>query len=490
MVRRIRYVGIVMVLAAVIGCSQEQAPVPEAYEIASRDVEAVTLGMDSIRARDTLRVLTRNNATTYFLHRGAEMGFEYEMVKKFAEEELGVHVKMIVPPHWDDMIPWLRQGKGDLIAASMTVTGERAERVRFARPYNTVYQVILNRVEDDTVSSPADLIGKRIHVRTGSSYYTRLRALNDSLGGGIDIVAVPEEYETEYVIRLLMDKVIDMTVADVTIARMEQSQYDSLRINCRITEDEQIAWAVRPDADSLAERVNAFVDRVYINERGHSAFYNILYRRYFRHTRRYNSFRRSVARLRTEGSISPYDDLIRQHAQAHGFGFSLIAAQVYQESRFNPEAQSWVGAQGLMQLMPRTAEALGVEDASNPSENVEAGVRYLRRMYDRFDGESLEAYDRLAFALASYNVGYSHVRDARALAEEEQRSGQHWADNVEWMLLNLSRREYYSRARAGYARGHEGVNYVNQILDRAATYKRHLTQVESMKNTPELANAR
>ncbi len=454
------------VLALLAGCEQE-ADV-ETIELVRQPMQAVRLDLDSIRARDTLRVLTRNSSVTYFLHRGREMGFEYELVKRFADE-LGVNLKMIAPPSWDDLIPWLLEGKGDMIAAQMTVTARRTGQVSFTAPYNIVHQVVLNRVEDDSICTPAALKGRRVHVRKGSSYYRRLVELNRELGDSILIVPVPEYYETEYIIQLLMDRLVDVTVADENIARMEQTHYDSLRVNCRISDRQDIAWAVRPGADSLLSAANAYIRDIYGS--GRSAFYNIIYRRYFDHAGHYGRFKESHESVRYEGRISPYDDILARNAHRYGFPFELVAAQAYQESRFNPRAESWAGAQGLMQLMPRTAEELGVRDPHDIGQNVEAAVRYLRRLYDRFD-EDLEDLDRLAFALASYNVGYSHVRDARTLCREDDLDPNRWRGNVEWMLLNLSRRVYYSRVPAGYARGHEAVNYVNSILSRAETYRR------------------
>jgi membrane-bound lytic murein transglycosylase F len=442
----------------------------QAYGMLSLDDRAVTpvrIDLDSILARDTLRVLTRNSAYTYFLHRGTEMGFEYELAHDLAEK-LGVNLRMVVPPSWDDMIPWLLAGKGDIIASAMTITPERERHVQFSHPYKSVHQVVLTRQSETPIQAPEDLAGKQVHVRAGSSYYRRLLEVNDEIGGGIEVVAVPEYYGTEYIIQLLMDRIIDVTVADENIAQIEQAHYDSLRIDCRISDIQQLAWAVRPGADSLLARVNEYIDDIYTS--GRSAFYNILHRRHFEHPRRYDSFKTSLRKFRDQGQISGWDDLLKRHSDTYKFQFSLVAAQVYQESRFDPNAKSWVGAVGLMQLMPRTAEYLGVENINDPEQNVEAGVRYLRRLYDRLD-DTIRHRDRLAFALASYNVGYSHLRDARKIAAEDDLNPDVWAGNVEWVLLNLSRSQYYERAAAGYARGHEGVNYVNNILDRAQTYQ-------------------
>ncbi len=447
------------------GCGQQSE------QISGTGLKTVHFDLDSILTRDTLRVLSRNNTHTYLLHRGAEMGFEYELISEFANR-LGVHVRMVIPPDWDDMTSWLLAGKGDVIAAAMTATASRKGQVRFCEPYNTVYQVVLTRTDSDSIKTPEDLSGRQVHVRLGSSYFASLIEINAGLASEgkdtIRVVPIPEKQETETIIRSLADGKIDITIADINIALMETSFADeALRINCRISADQKIAWAVRPDADSLAMQIDAYIDEIY--GRGRSAFYNILYRKYYSQPKRYTAHSRSVSLLQSEGRLSAFDDLFKQHGKQHGFDWKLVAAQAYQESRFNPRAKSWVGALGIMQIMPRTARELGLTDPYNPSQSIEGGVRYLRRMYDRFDA-SLEPDDRLAFALASYNMGYGHVRDARKLAEEDGLNPDRWGRNVEAMTLNLSREAYHQRAKSGYARGLEAVRYVGLILKRWEAY--------------------
>jgi membrane-bound lytic murein transglycosylase MltF len=92
----------------------------------------------------------------------------------------------------------------------------------------------------------------------------------------------------------------------------------------------------------------------------------------------------------------------------------LIKAQIYQESRFNPQAVSPVGALGLMQLMPATAQYLGVTDPIDPEQNINAGVKYLSEQYEHL-AEIPRFSDRISAALASYNGGRGYINKALAL---------------------------------------------------------------------------
>jgi membrane-bound lytic murein transglycosylase F len=142
---------------------------------------------------------------------------------------------------------------------------------------------------------------------------------------------------------------------------------------------------------------------------------------------------------------------------------------MYQESRFNPSAKSWAGARGLMQVMPRTAKELGIENLKDPEQGIIAGVRYMAWLRERFEPE-LSVRDRMWFALAAYNAGAGHVRDARRLARRQGLEPNRWFDNVEKAMLLLSKNKYAKHAAHGYVRGSEPVNYVRQIRDRYQAY--------------------
>jgi membrane-bound lytic murein transglycosylase F len=171
------------------------------------------------------------------------------------------------------------------------------------------------------------------------------------------------------------------------------------------------------------------------------------------------------------GRLSEFDDLFRQHAPAIGWDWRLLASLAYQESRFDPRARSWAGAQGILQIMPATARDIGLGDPWDPEQNVAGGVRYLDWVTDRWREIILDEDQRRRFVLASYNVGFGHVHDARRLAEKHGADPDDWNDVAYW-LLQKSKPEVFRDpvVRYGYARGLEPVLYVALILERFEHY--------------------
>lgn len=176
---------------------------------------------------------------------------------------------------------------------------------------------------------------------------------------------------------------------------------------------------------------------------------------------------------RADGVISHYDAFFQRYASTIRWDWRLLAAQCYQESTFDPQARSWAGASGLMQIMPATADHLGLSrsDINDPEKNIAAAVKYLGELEQTFS-DVRERSERIKFVLASYNGGAFHIRDAMALAEKNGRNRYRWSD-VEFFVLGLSRPEYYNDplVRYGYMRGSETVDYVRRIHERWNGYR-------------------
>lgn len=188
---------------------------------------------------------------------------------------------------------------------------------------------------------------------------------------------------------------------------------------------------------------------------------------------------------RSQGIISPYDAHFKRHGGAIGWDWRLMAAQCYQESAFDPNAVSWAGAQGLMQIMPSTAQHLNLpaEQIYHPEKNIQAAARYLRELEYKFS-DIQPRTERMWFALAAYNGGAGHIQDARTLARQEGRNANRW-DEVKHFVLRLSNPGYYNRkeVRFGYMRGSETYQYVESIRQRWREYQR----VAKPERTPEKA---
>ncbi len=416
-----------------------------------------------IQKRKVLRVLVRNNAASYFLLRGELLGFEYEMAREFARQN-GLRLEMVVGNSLPDLIAMLLEGKGDMLASFLVPTEERARQgLAFSAPYFSAAETVVARANERRLKQLSDLAGRTVVVRASSSYWKTLAQLK---AGGLQfrLQPAPETLETEDILRRVADGDYDLTVADSQILDIELAWNDKLRAVFPLGAPRSQSWAVRAEDVRLLAAVNAFWKKEYRGK-----FYNIVYRKYFQNPRKVRELIREQVDGKRRGRLSPYDDLVKQYADEYDFDWRLIAAQMYQESRFDPKVKSAVGAQGLLQVMPRTAKEMGFQRLDNPQTGIHAGVKYLDWVRDTFEAD-LDAQERLWFALAAYNAGAGHVGDARSLAAQRGWDARRWFEHVERAMLLLAKPQFARQARHGYVRGEEPVAYVRNIRDRYQVY--------------------
>ncbi|MBW2318765.1 MAG: transglycosylase SLT domain-containing protein, partial [Deltaproteobacteria bacterium] len=164
---------------------------------------------------------------------------------------------------------------------------------------------------------------------------------------------------------------------------------------------------------------------------------------------------------RIETRLPKYEKIIKRESNRYGFDWRLMAAVAYQESHLNPRAKSYKGVRGLMQLTLTTAKEMEIDSRLDPEQSIEGGIKYLSKIYKRFD--KIEGLDRMLFTLASYNIGYGHVRDAQKLALQKDLDTHKWA-SLKKTLPMLRQKKYYKKTKYGYCRGTEPVRYVNRVL--------------------------
>ena len=415
--------------------------------------------LPGLKERGRLRMLTRNNPLTYFIHRGHQVGFEYELIKEFAARH-DLRLDIVIPESHADLLTYLNEGKGDLVAAAMTITGPRRELAAFSRPYNEVDELVVVRADQDSITSLGDLAGRTVHVRRSSSFYTTMKALEDSIG--MEVVGVSDTVETEEILAGLDEGLYDITLCDSNLLDMEVAH--GLRLKAAFSiKPTVLGWAVRKDNPELL----AALDQ-YVREEKGGLLFNMMKKRYFENKRTIAKAKDSL-RVDLSGRLSPFDDLVKKYARRYDQDWRLITAQMYQESKFDPQAKSWVGALGLMQIMPETGRELGFEDLHDPEQNIHAGVKYMHQLVKRFD-PAIPAEERVRLALASYNVGYGHVLDARRLAREKGWDPDRWFGHVERAMKLLARPAYYKRARYGFCRGGQPVHYVGNVQSMYDAY--------------------
>lgn len=442
--------------------------------------------LQEILNQDELIVLTGFNAYSYFIYRGETMGFDYELISRFAEE-LGVRLVIRIVPELEEMFRMLNEGEGDIIAYNLTVTNDRKERIAFTDYLYTTKQVLVQRkpenwrtkkrheIEAQLIKTPLELDGKTINVRGHSVYRKRLENLADEIGGTINVVEAEGDVSVEHLIEMVSDGVIDYTIADENVAQLSKAQYENIDISMEVSLSQMISWGVRRNSTELRAALNTWIDSL-----KSEAVYYTIYNKYFDDRSRYRRRMESEYLVNIGGKLSQYDEELKAYAGELGWNWLLLASVIYQESQFDPYAQSWAGARGLMQLMPGTAKDMGVSNVYNPEQNMKGGVKYLKFLQSYWEDKIDDEQERIKFILASYNAGYGHVIDARALAEKFGADPDVWDDNVEKYLLLKSQKKYYTDdvVKYGYCRGFEPVNYVRDILYRFHQYEElyHVTK--------------
>ena len=246
----------------------------------------------------------------------------------------------------------------------------------------------------------------------------------------------------------------------------EMKGTDSLRFCGAKNDSLHVSWAVQQKNTELADTLDRWFNPQLVAEvKKEEAFLlsaRSVKRRVF-----------SPMLNRKGGVISHYDKFFMTYAPMARWDWRLMAAQCYQESTFDPKARSWAGACGLMQIMPGTADHLGLprNKMYDPEANIAAAGKYLQELSGYFN-DIRDRKERVNFVLASYNGGYHHIRDAMALAQKHGRNPQRWREVSEF-VLKLRQPEYYRDpiVRHGYMRGNETVDYVEKIQLRYDQYR-------------------
>lgn len=428
--------------------------------------------LQQVRDSNELVMLTLYSSTSYFIYRGQEMGFQYELCQQFARS-LGVKLTVKVAQSTAQLISMLRRGEGDLIAYNLPITKEWKDSVQYCGEEVITHQVIVQRKgsgRKQPLDDVTQLIGKEIYAKPGK-HLKRLQHLNDELGGGLLLHPVANDsVSAEELIAQVAQGKIDYTVADNDVARLNATYYPNLDIALSISFDQRASWAVRKESPQLAEAANQWH-----RENMTSPAYTASMKRYFEISK---AMPHSPILSLREGKISHYDHLFKRYAPEIDWDWRLLASLAYTESNFDTTAVSWAGARGLMQLMPRTARAMGVPEGKeqNAEESVKAAVRYIKLMAKSFG--SIPEPERTHFVLAAYNSGQGHILDAMALAEKYGKDKRRWYDHVEKFILLKSNEEYFSDpvCRFGYFRGIETYNFVREIMNRYTMYKEKIKE--------------
>ena len=409
--------------------------------------------VERIRESGKLRLITASAINSYYYYENEPTGFEFDLAQEFAKY-LNVELDIVVPG-WNNMFAYLDQGKGDFIAAGISITKERLEDASFSIPYMTIQQRIIHHNLVFEPKNMNDMEGKTFHVRRGTSYHSRLKKIKSS---GINVnYILHDNIPTEELIAMVHKRKIRFTIADSNIAMLSQRYYPDIRIGIPVQEKESLAWAVRKNDTEMLVEINRFL--LYANETG--ILKNII-DKYYENTQKFDSYELKKFHKRIETQLPKYKKVIMDECAKYGFDWRLVAAVVYQESHFNPNARSFTNVRGLMQVTHKTAQEMGISNRLDPAQSIRAGIKYLDKMYNKFSHIE-DDYQRMLFALASYNIGYGHVLDALKIAKEKGLDLTIW-QTLKTTLPLLSNPKYFKITKHGYARGWEPVQYVERIL--------------------------
>ena len=458
-----------MILLAVL-CSGVSAPAraqepgdslanvfPDIFALDSTD------DLTAMKECKVIRALVTLSRTDFFFHEGQPKGLQVEMLQQYekflnkgvSRRELRTHI-VYVPVPFNELIPALNEGRGDIAAAILTVTPEREKQAAFITGRQmAISEILVTHKSVDDIKNLYDLAGRRLYVLRGSSYVEHLEEINERFVvrrlPPIEIVEADSYLLSEDIIELVNAGIVEMTVVDDFKAELWARIFPDLvvREDVQINAGDYAGWAIRRDNPELAKSLGEFLPRVRMG----SLLGNVLTERYFGTTEWISNPLDEAEREKLDRFIT----LFMEYGDKYGFDWVAVAAQAYQESGFDHNAKSTAGAVGIMQLLPSTAEYIGFPEISEIDDNIHAGVKYLSFLRERyFSGPGLDETDRFAFTWAAYNAGPNKVIKMRALAEKMELDPDRWFQNVEYAALRLV--------------GQETVKYVANIYKYYVAY--------------------
>ena len=419
-----------------------------------------------VKDRRLIRVLVPHSKTFFFFDGAKPQGITYEAIQEFEKfineqnktKTLKIHA-LVIPTARENLIPHLKEGKGDIAAGNLTITPERLKEVDFSDPFAMgVNEIVVSARKAPPLKSLFDLSGKKVHARKSSSYYESLVRLNNTLEAagkkGVKIIIADDNLEDEDLLEMLNAALIEYVVIDSHKANLWAKIFDSIRLHpdIRLRTEGKIGWAVRKSNPKLKAVINTFAKEHKIGTlKG-----NVLLNKYFK-TTSYITGSVYNEHLQRFKIMTNY---FKKYGSQYGFDYLMLAALGYQESQLDHNVKSSRGAVGVMQVLPSTAKDknIGIPNIKEIDPNIHAGTKYLRFMTDRyFAEEGLDQLNRTLFAFASYNAGPAKVSKLRQTAEQMGLDPNKWFNNVEIV--------------AARDIGRETVQYVSNIFKYYLAYK-------------------
>jgi len=439
--------------------------------------------LSRILDRGYINIGTIFGPTNYYTTANGFAGFEYELAKKYADS-LNVELRIIPSYSLDELFIKLNTGEVDVIAAGLSITDKRLQRFRFAPTYETISQKLVFKQGNVRPRKVEDLTGK-LMVISGSSYVENLEALKNTHS---ELTwQETTEFDSEELLAKVLSGEIDYTIMDSNNLAINRSYYPEISIGFSIDKPEPLAWMVsKNSADDILASLVEFFGIVH-----HDGTLLALDDKYYGHIEKFNYVETRTFIKAVATTLPKYQPLFEKYAQE--LDWRLLAAISYQESHWNPTARSYTGVRGMMMLTLATAKQMGIKSRLDTEQSIRGGAKYFKRMIAMMP-DRIPSPDRTWFALASYNIGFGHLNDARIITQRQGGDPDRWVE-VKKRLPLLQQKKYYKNTKHGYARGEEPVHYVDNIrrfydtlswLDNKAKEQAHTLKLEQELQALEL----
>ncbi|WP_225085436.1 membrane-bound lytic murein transglycosylase MltF [Pectobacterium colocasium] len=421
-----------------------------------------------ILSRGELRISTVNSPLTYALSNGSPTGLDYELAKRFADY-LGVKLVVSSRKNLDELFDDLDGDDADLLAAGLIYNHERLERFRAGPTYYSISQQIVYRLGSPRPKTLDKLQG-RLVVTSGSAHAATLRDLKAEKYPQLNWESASDQ-STQELLKQVADGRLDYTLGDSVTIGLMQRIHPQLAVAFDLSDEEPVTWYMRRSHDdSLSAALLDFFSQIV--EDGTLAR---LEEKYLGHVGEFDYVDTTTFLSAIDDTLPDLRPLFEKYAT--DIDWKLLAAISYQESHWNPLATSPTGVRGLMMLTRNTAESLNVTDRVDPEQSIRGGAQYMSHMMQKMP-DTIPEDEKIWFALASYNMGYAHLLDARKLTEKQKGNPDSWVD-VKMRLPMLSQKRYYTQTTYGYARGHEAYNYVENIRRYMVSLEGYLIEKEA-----------
>ena len=460
--------GLLFFCWALTSC-QNKSQNPEGEAVA----DTLTM-LQHVQDRGVLRAVTNCEIINYNTEKPTPSGFEFELLSDFCKDN-GLELEMVVNENLDSCFMLLDSCKVDMVAVGVGSNKDMKRRYLLTNPILMQRSVLVqrlpkdwnkmstaNEVENQLLRSSVDLAGKTIHLPQGSHVVKLLEHHSDQIGDTIYIVQC-DSLNSVDLVKAVASGQIDYTVVEEYVARMASIGLKGLDTKLNVSVEQPLGWAIRNHEgdSSLLYALNSWVDG--FEQRN-------VNRILAKYVNKGNVF---MTRKPTSGALSEFDDIIKKTAKNIGWDWRLLASLIYQESRFRQDLESEKGAFGLMQLMPVVMEKYGIDYDATPEEQLNAGGQLISFLDDCLSNKVTDSTERVKFVLAAYNSGLGHVYDAQRLASKYGKYPNVWDNNVDYFILNKSKKQYYNDTccHAGYLRGTETYRFVEEVLDRFYQYQ-------------------